>query len=66
MKNPKESIAFKKVIDSIVEIEVAMQRLRENLETSGTRDDGTFTEVVQAKKSLDKLRQYVVKLPEEQ
>ena len=65
MKNPKESVAYRKVADSIVEIEVAMQRLRANLD-SGNRNDNTFTEIAQAKKSLDKLRQYVVKLPTEE
>lgn len=62
---PKQSVAYKKIVDGIVEIEVAMQRLRENLET-GFRNDNTFTEVAQAKKSLDKIRMYVVKLPSEE
>lgn len=62
---PKESTAYKKVGDGIVEVEVAMQRLRENLET-GFRNENTFTEIAQAKKSLDKIRQYVVKLPSEE
>lgn len=62
MRNLKESTSYKKTIDSIVEVEVAMQRLRQELE-DGYRNDDTFKEIFQVKKSLDKLVSYVVKLP---
>lgn len=61
-KKPKQTIVYDKICDAIVEIEVAMKRLRDNLET-GFRNGDTYAEVDQAVKSLDKLHNYVIKLP---
>lgn len=65
IKNPKETTAYFKTRDAIIEIEVAMENLKTNLET-GFRNENTFAEIVQARKSLDKLRLYVLKLPQEE
>lgn len=57
MNNLKESLPYKKLIDSIVEIEVAVQRLKDNID-SESKNDNDFAEIVQIKKSLDKLMNY--------
>lgn len=62
-KRVKETVAFQKCMDSIVEVEVALDKIREELHNKESFTTHSAMMLSDARKAFNKLNTYLCKLP---